>query len=363
GAGPADYAVEASSGGPWQRLREVRNGNGGRDHLYLHESEARRLRIRALRAPGRHGMAIRSITVEPLAWGESLESFFQAIAKDAPRGSYPRGMSGEQSYWTVIGVDGGRDEALLNEDGMLETGKAQFSIEPFLATRGRLLTWADGESGQELDGGDIPIPSVTWSHGDLELEITAFAIDAEVASEGAGVPPGVPRLVPAGGAAVVARYRVTNRAARPARATLYLALRPFQVNPPTQFLNTRGGTAPIRTLAREGLVVRANGNRGIVSLTPPSGFGAAPFDAGDIVEFLRRGRLPRAARVSDPFEHASGALAYVLDIPARGTREVDASFPLEGMPGAAPARLDSAAGAALEQAGRACWGGGERPGG
>ena len=28
---------------------------------------------------------------------------------DAPRGAYPRGFSGEQTYWTVVGVDGGRD--------------------------------------------------------------------------------------------------------------------------------------------------------------------------------------------------------------------------------------------------------------
>ena len=31
----------------------------------------------------------------------------QAMASVAPRGVYPRAFSGEQSYWTLVGVDGG----------------------------------------------------------------------------------------------------------------------------------------------------------------------------------------------------------------------------------------------------------------
>ena len=57
------------------------------------------------------------------------------IAKDAPRGSYPRSFSGEQEYWTVVGVDGDREEGLLGEDGALEVGQGAFSIEPFLLRR------------------------------------------------------------------------------------------------------------------------------------------------------------------------------------------------------------------------------------
>ena len=57
------------------------------------------------------------------------------------------------------------------------------------------------------------------------------------------------------------RYRLTLGAggrwrAEPFRGTLYLALRPFQVNPPAQFLNTTGGFAPIHRLERSGQVIK-----------------------------------------------------------------------------------------------------------
>ncbi|HEX7128904.1 MAG TPA: hypothetical protein VF217_02410, partial [Rhodanobacteraceae bacterium] len=41
----------------------------------------------------------------------------EALAKHAPRGSFPRGFSGQQVYWALVGVDGGSDSGLLSEDG------------------------------------------------------------------------------------------------------------------------------------------------------------------------------------------------------------------------------------------------------
>ncbi len=325
-----DYDVEVSGDGTaWRPLRAVRGANGGRDHLYLPESEARALRVRATRAVAARGIAIRSITVEPLEWSASLGHFYETLAAEAPHGSYPRGLLQEQSYWAVLGTDRGEvEEAMLGEDGMLETGKAQYSIEPFLRVNDSLVTWADVQASHRLAEGDLPIPTVTWRRGETELSVTAFAFDP--LDETPAALAGLAR----NGLGVLARYRVTHQGQRPARITLYLALRPFQVNPLSQFLNTAGGVATIRTLAREGAVVRVNGDRGIVSLTPPARFGAAAFDHGDIVEFLRRGGVPARDSVSDPFEHASGALEYVFDIPAGGTREVDVFIPLRGRPSA-----------------------------
>ena len=330
-----DYDAEVSNdGAAWRALRAVRGGNGGRDHLYLPESEARAIRVRAMRGVASRGIAIRSIKVEPLEWAPTLERFYETLAGEAPRGSYPRGLLQQQSYWAVLGTDRGEtEEALLGEDGMLETGKAQYSIEPFLRVNDSLVTWADAEITHQLAEGDLPIPTVTWRRGEAELSVTAFAFDAQ-----GEVPEAIAGLA-AASPGVLARYRVTHHGRRSARVSLYLALRPFQVNPPSQFLNTAGGVAPIRTLLREGAVVRVNGDRGIVSLTPPTRFGAAAFDHGDIVEFLRLGRVPVRDSVSDPFEHASGALEYVFDIPAGGTREVDVFVPLRGRPAAPAAAL------------------------
>ncbi len=329
GRQPSDYVIEASPDDQsWRMVRIVRDSNGGRDYLYLPESESRWLRIRSRGKSPAKGLALREVTIEPLEWSSSIATFFQAMARDARVGDYPRAMRGEQCYWTVIGDDSGDSgEGLLSEDGALETGKASFSVEPFLYSGGRLLTWNEARKEQRLEDGSLPMPSVQWTLDDLSLNVTAFATTGSKGAHALAAPT-------AGGARnfLVARYRVKNRGKRPLHATLYLALRPFQVNPPTQTLNTPGGVAEVREIKRDGSVVRVNGDRGIVSLARPTGFGAATFDQGDVVEFLRRGRLPLHAEVIDPFGHASGALAYALELVPGAEREVDVLVPLRRTP-------------------------------
>jgi hypothetical protein len=318
----SDYDVEASDDAvTWQKLRAVRGSNGGRDYLYLPESESHYLRVRVGRSAGSDGVALAEASLQPLEWSASRAAFFQAVARDAPRGTFPRGMSGEQPYWTVVGVDVDAREALLGEDGAIETGRGRFSIEPFLFADGKLATWSDARIVQTLDGGRLPIPTVEWDLDGLHLGVTAF---------GTGK---------AGASSIVMRYRIRNRGSAPSQATLFLALRPFQVNPPFQTLNLEGGTAPIRDIAGAGRTVRVNGERAVFCLTPPTGFGAATFDAGDVVaEHLRAGRLPPQKHVRDAFEAASGALAFRLDLPAGGDREVDVLVPLYPASPAPPLR-------------------------
>jgi hypothetical protein len=309
----ADYAVEASEDGAhWRTLREVRGGDGGRDFLYLPESEARHLRV-AARAAAKTPPGLLRAEVQPLEWAASLETFFLAIAKEAPRGHYPRSMSGELAFWTIVGVDDAREEALIDEDGRIETGKRGWSIEPFVWTGGRLLTWADARSTPSLVGGHLPIPEVTRRWDGLELVVTAFA-DGPVDR---------PHLY--------ARYVLRNTGTRRARGTLFLALRPFQVNPPSQFLNTPGGTATLRSLGREGRVVRVD-DGGLVVSPEPASFGAATFDGGDVTAALREGRVPRAASVTDSFAHASGALGWPFELAAGASREVVVLVPMVGTP-------------------------------
>ncbi len=155
-------------------LQSIRGGGGDRDHLFLPESAARYLRLALPAGPG-PAPVLREITVQPLAFGASREAFFAAVAADARRGLYPRGISGEQAFWTVVGADHGTEEGLVSADGAVEAGAGQFSLEPFLRTGGRLLTWADVTAGQSLAGGCLPVPTVTWRHDGWELSITVFA--------------------------------------------------------------------------------------------------------------------------------------------------------------------------------------------
>jgi len=308
----APYDVQVSEdGSAWRTVRHVL-GARTRDYLYLPESETRFLRIRK----GADTRPLTEISIQPLAWSSSLESFYQSIAADAPRGSYPRGITGQQSYWTVVGQDRAREEGLLGEDGALETGKRSYSIEPFLYAADSLHTWADAVASRSLDSDIFPIPTVRQTWGDFELTTTAF---------GAGKPEA---------SSIYLRYRVRNRRDEPRSATFFLAVRPFQVNPPTQLLNTPGGTAPIRSLEFRRNTIKVNGDRGFTFLTLPKMFGAAPFDEGDITEYLRRGQVPPHDEITDAFEHASGALAYALDLAPGDSAEIDLVVPLNQPPAA-----------------------------
>lgn len=316
------YEVETSDDGrEWSAVRAVEQGSGGRDYLYLPESESRQVRLR-LEKPGQGpGYGIREIRIEPLAFSETPNAFFEAVAKDAPRGTYPRSFSGEQSYWTVVGVDGDAEKALLGEDGAIEAGRGGFSVEPFLFFDGELTRWSDARPAQTLARDDLPIPSVTWRRGGLSFSVTALAFG------------------PRGSSAIEARYRVVNRGSERRRGRLFLAVRPFQVNPPTQFLNGAGGVTTIRALDREGGVVRVNGEKRIFPESAPGGFGAAPFEAGPITDFLARGVVPPDPSCRDGFGYASGALAFALDLPPGAEREVRLVIPLHPgsvTPGAAP---------------------------
>jgi hypothetical protein len=317
----ADYDVELSDDGArWRIAREVRRSDGGMDPILMTDTDARFVRITVRRAASRAGVLLAEAELQPLEWGASRETFFRALAAAAPRGHYPRAYLGEQSYWTVVGLDADRDEAMIDEDGRIEAGKAQFSVEPFVHLGERLITWADAEHEQGLEEGSLPLPWVLRRAEGLDLRIQAFPVGAP------------------GRARVIARYTLANTGAAPARGTLYLALRPFQVNPPQQNLNTLGGTARMRRISLSGLrmpgapdgrAVAIDGALRCVSVTAPDAFGAATFDEGGIMPALAAGRLPAAAGADDPFEHASGAYAYAFDLPPGGSRTVDLRLALE----------------------------------
>jgi len=160
----------------------------------------------------------RAVVVQPPAWAPTENDFVSIVARAARRGDYPRYFLGEQSYWTVVGADGAEEEALVGEDGNVEPFKGGFSLEPFLLLHGRRLTWADVEITQSLAEGDLPIPSVTWKAPGVAMTMTA-AVSAS--------------------SMLQLRYRIEGD------ARLEVAVRPYQVNPSTQFLNAPGGVAKI----------------------------------------------------------------------------------------------------------------------
>ena len=140
--------------------------------------------------------------------------------------------------------------------------------------------------------------------GTLRLEITAFASGSPDSSS------------------LYARYRVTNTGRATATPTLFLAVRPFQVNPSWQFLATQGGVANVAHVAWEDSLLRVNDSLTVVPLTAPSAVGAATFDGGGTIEALRAGSLTPSHDVRDATESASAAMSYPLVIKPGATRDV-----------------------------------------
>lgn len=297
-------------GNDWQTItapkREIASAWGPAKDRTLRQT--RTLEFTVYAGQGGHGeLCVGNLRLIPLPPAPASEpapaeltpnALLQQQAKRAPRGIYPRGFSGEQSYWTLLGVDGGaKHSALISEDGAVEVRKGGWSIEPMLLDGDTLIDWATVKSTQSLQDDYLPIPTVHWQTGALRLDTTAFA---------SGTPDRSNLLL---------QYRLHNDGAQPRSLTLALLLRPFQVNPPTQFLNTPGGISPIHELAWDGQAVQVNRDLRVVPLQPPAVFVASPHGAVTLPQRLANGEQPRVASLHDDSGHAQGALLYPLTVP------------------------------------------------
>jgi F5/8 type C domain len=304
---PTTWDVETSEDGiSWATLRHVARGGAERSFVRLAETETRYLRIVLPAA----GFGTPRIAVKPVDWAPTPNDFLAAIAKEAPRGDFPRAFSLEQSYFTVVGVDGDGAPSLIGEDGALEPWRGSFSVEPFVFLDRALLRWSDVSAAQALEEEWLPIPTVTWRSPRLKLEVAAVASGKR------------------GSSTLRARWRATNAGQGPLRGRLLLAVRPFQVNPPTQFLNARGGFSPVASLAWDGAALTVNGDRMIFPWPPPDAAGARAFDEGPLVPLLASGVLPRAARLQDDTGLASFVFSFDLELVPRASRDVELEFPL-----------------------------------
>ena len=351
-----DYAVELSrDGAAWQEAGAVggavastpRDPASHLDPFLLPGSTARFVRLQLTRGAA-HGYRLAELAVVDLEGGAdrdaSAGAFVGALARRLPRGSFPRGLSGEQPYWTIVGVDGAGHNSLLSEDGALEL-RGGASIEPFVEIAGQVTSWATaGEIEPALEDGYLPIPSVTWRDPAWELRVTALATGD------------------ASSAQLASRYTLRNRTAAPLTARLVLAVRPFQVTPPTQTLGQAGGVRRIERMAWADGVLAIDGVPALRPLVPPDRVGLWPLHAGGypiarIPAPAPAALAPAPASVADPAGLASGALAYELSLAPGAEATVVVVAPLVGdAPAPAPpvAAVPAWFAAALASA-RATW--------
>ncbi|MFO0831940.1 MAG: discoidin domain-containing protein [Phycisphaerales bacterium] len=256
--------------------------------------------------------AIEEVEVLDAAVASSPNAAFEWLASHARRGAYPRYFSKEASYWTVVGAHSSlpeaatTEEALVNEDGLVEVGKKCFSVEPFLVQNAGVSTWADAEHTQRLAAPGVPFPITESVAGALLLETTVWT------EQNYGVP------------WLMLRYRLKNTSHEPQRGMLALAVRPFQVNPTYQWLNTQGGFTPIREItplvqpdgeyARLPVGLRVSTgrqSRDVHCLTAPTRVTLTSSDEADVLEAIAD--LTSCTR-NDPQSHRSAVLWYQFDL-------------------------------------------------
>ncbi len=260
---------------------------------------------------GAGSLAIDDLRIVPLAGAaqvapppeNSANDAIAALAKRSPRGSFPRAFLGEQPYWTLAGSDGGAVTALISEDGAIEPAKGSYSIEPVVVDGGKRFDWANATQRQSLADGKLPIPSATWTAPRFRLETSLLADSA--------------------GRAVLAGYQLTNTGNDRRTIELRLGVRPWQVNPPAQFLAQQGGHSPITRIVRD---------ERHLSITQPQTEGDPPkvrlLSASREPDSLVIGTVPAGSAM------ATAELVYRLDLaPGRSERLV---LTMPGRYGAAP---------------------------
>ena len=215
-----------------------------------------------------------------------------ALAKANPRGAFPRAFIGEQPYWTLAGSDGGKVGALIDEDAAVEPAKGSYSITPVVVDGGKRFDWANVAAQQQLVDRRLPVPSVRWTTPGVVLETMLLADHA-------------------GRGAYVA-YTLTNRTRLRRTVELRLGVRPWQVNPPAQFLSQQGGASPI---------ARIDQAPGVLRIVQPQEEGDPP-----VIRSLRFEGGPRVAIAALPAalgkDMVGADLVYPLTLASLESRRI-----------------------------------------
>ena len=298
------FEVEISAEGKsWTSIHHSTSALGVKSHIPTPGVEGRHLRITFANS---ECAAFSSLSLRPDSFSSTPNEFVHSVAADYPLGWFPRYWLREQSYWTPVGGPDGKRRALINEEGMVEVDEAGFSLEPFVLTGGRRITWADVDTIGSLPKGGAPMPSVTWKSEGTVLEIMPW-IDG-----------GYDDLT------LHVTYRLTCQ--KPTSDTrLIVTVRPFQVNPPWQAFRNLGGRSPIHRIICEnnGMSV---GERNISVRPHADASGAGAFEESGVLWTLAQGEMPPSKQVDDPTGLASAAMAWKLPH-GESTMEVTVSVP------------------------------------
>jgi hypothetical protein len=256
------------------------------------------MKIALVKSNSEKGFGMCGVKFLDISSSVTPNDFLIYTAKNSPAGNFPRYFSEQASYWTITGVNNDVKEALINEDGMVEVDKALFSIEPMIKIGDSLYNWSNVNSVQSLGSSEDKsefnfVPSVSWRCKDLKFMagITASG-EANINSM------------------LDIRYSFENLSNKQKDFEFYLLIRPYQVNPYYQFLNLTGGAGKINSIKEEDGGLLAIDNKVVMSQKEYDSFGASVFDEGNIVDLLRKGKIPQGKFAVDQSGLANGVIKY-----------------------------------------------------
>ena len=161
----------------------------------------------------------------------------------------------------------------------------------------KLFIWNNVSSMQLLEENYLPIPKVNWNCNDLDFETKVFASGEANKSS-----------------VLYFKYTLSNNSSLQKHGSLFLLIRPFQVNPYYQFLNITGGVGKINSIKESRGKIYVNNDKEAVPITQYNSFGASTFDEGNIVEAVSNDNISQNKSVVDPTKLASGVLEYSFNI-------------------------------------------------
>lgn len=301
------FFIDASSDNEnWNRLSNFQSNYKKPTFIKTTEAEARYLKITIDEEgkPNQFG----SIDILPLEFGENYNSFLQNIAKTYPRGTFPRGISSEQEFWTLIGANGAKDSGLISEDGGIELARAGFRIDPIIFENGKTYNWANVKITHSLLDNYLPIPSAIWKTKNWELKTTGFATPNPETSQ------------------IFAEYEIKNLSKNSINLRLGLLIRPLQVNAPKQFLAVNGGYSPIKKIHFSNEKIQVN-DKEIILTQVPTEFEAANFDAGPLA---LSNEFKNQISASDVNGLAEGIVVFDIALKPNEIKKLGFAAPLTG---------------------------------
>ncbi len=292
----------SEDGVKWEKVYSVASNQGEASFIRLPETEARYVKIDLTKGNSEAGFGIREINFLNISSSLTPNDFLIYTAGKSPVGNYPRYFLKQESYWTITGVNNDVKEALINEDGMVEVDKALFSIEPMIKIGDSLYNWSNVRSVQSIGTPDGKndfefVPSVSWRCNDLEF-VTGVTASGEANKT----------------SRLNISYSFTNRSDKPIDFVFYLLIRPFQVNPYYQFLNLTGGAGKISAIDQQENGFIYIDDKVLLSQKKYDAFGASTFDEGNIVELIRKGKMPENTFAIDRSGRANGVISYTFHL-------------------------------------------------